>query len=147
MMLFTLGVVLAVAATEPAPVKFTGGSPAAFQTLLDQSPIGAVIICAQTQPLIVTNSLLLRKPVTVRNLKASLAPAVGRTPLLAAAPIELRNIHQVVIRNASVTAPAGNIPAVTDIACAGVQLERVTSNGTPVETPVAVPYNAKTKKK
>jgi hypothetical protein len=361
----TLGVVLAVAATEPAPVKFTGGSPAAFQALLDQSPTGAVIICAQTQPLIVTNSLLLRKPVTVRNLKAGLAPAVGRMPLLvadaenisltgldlhgnydsvnqrdraplihvkrggfriercqfadaskdgimvtpdngtgdivrgsirditgarigrdlvslsggnggqrirdvtvenvhlkkgyqrgavevsdgadnitvrhvsaadavyaidvqdhgavekqtrqpcapntrvliedvtavrckhlirttnhsppahadltlrdftvqncqepvrisnttrvlienlaitndhalAAAPIELRNNQQVVIRNASVTAPAGNVPAVTAIACTGVQLERVTSNGTPVETHVAVPKNAKTKKK
>jgi hypothetical protein len=354
-----------VAATEPEPVKFTGGSPAAFQTLLDQAPIGAVIVCAQPQPLVVTSSLLLRKPVTVRNLKAGLAQAVGRTPLLVAdaenitligldlhgnydsvnqrdraplihvkrggfrieecqfadaskdgiivtpdkdtgdivggiirditgerigrdlvslsggnggqrirdvtvenvhlkkgyqrgavevsdgadnitvryvsaadavyaidvqdhgavdketrqpcapntrvmiedvtavrckhlirtsnhsppahadltlrdftahncqepvrisnttgllienlaitndhaltaAPIELRNNHQVVIRNASVTAPVGKVPAVTAIACTGVQLERVTSNGTPVETPVAVPNNTKTSKK
>ena len=77
-----LGMVRAVDATEPAPVKFTGGSSAAFQTLLDQSPTGAVIVCEQTQPLLVTSSLLLVKPVTVRNLKAGLAPAVRRAPLL-----------------------------------------------------------------
>jgi hypothetical protein len=45
-----LGVVRAVAATEPEPVKFTGGSPAAFQTLLDQAPTGAANIVAQVPP-------------------------------------------------------------------------------------------------
>ena len=72
--------------------------------------------------------------------------AITNDHALTAAPIELRNNHQVVIRNASVTALAGNVPAVTASACTGVQLERVTSNGMPVETPVTVSENAKTKK-
>jgi hypothetical protein len=47
-------------------------------------------------------------------------------------PMELRNNHEVVIRNASVTVPAGKVPAVTASACNGVQLDHVTGNGTPV---------------
>jgi len=61
--------------------------------------------------------------------------------------MELRNNHEVVIRNASVTVPAGKVPAVMASACTGVQLERVTSNGIPVEAPVAATKNPKPEKK
>jgi hypothetical protein len=90
-----------------------------------------------------------QEPVRISNTTRVLIEnlAITNDHALAAAPIELRNNHQVVIRNASVTAPAGNVPAVTAIACTGVQLEHVTCNGTPVETPVAATKNTKPKKK
>jgi hypothetical protein len=72
------------AAEEPAAIKFTGGSEADFQTLLDKAPAGAVIVCEQTKPLEISATLLLRKPLTVRGLKARLQPKVDKTPILIA---------------------------------------------------------------
>lgn len=75
--------VLNAANTETA-ITFTGGSVADLQALLDKAPTGAVVVCAQTKPLEVSTSIWLRKPVTLRGLKANLLPKVGKTPILMA---------------------------------------------------------------
>jgi hypothetical protein len=50
-------------------------------------------------------------------------------------PIELRNDHNVVIRNAIVKMSPEGVPSVTIFACTDVQMQRVTCNGKAVEQP------------
>lgn len=72
------------AAEEGAIFKFAGGNQAELQAVLDKAPAGAVVVCEQTQPLDISMSLLLDKPMTLRGLKARLQPKVGKTPILIA---------------------------------------------------------------
>lgn len=76
----------AAAADKPAgaPIPFRGGSASDFQALLDQAPAGAVIACEQDKPIDVAASIVLRKPVTLRDFKARLLPKVDNTPILIA---------------------------------------------------------------
>jgi len=55
--------------------------------------------------------------------------------LLDESPIELRNDHHVVIRNATVRGTVEGIHVVTINSCTDVQMERVTCNGTAVDQP------------
>ncbi len=71
-----------LAAKEPPATRFTGDSAAAFQALLDQALEGADVVCEQAQPLVVSHSLTIRKPLTLRGLKASLPEKLGQTPIL-----------------------------------------------------------------
>jgi hypothetical protein len=67
---------------EARQFTFEGDSPSALQELLDRVPAGARIVCVQKQPLVVTQSLRITKPVTLRGLKASLPPKLGKMPML-----------------------------------------------------------------
>ena len=80
------GIVLASvhAAEELATIKFTSGTAADFQAIIDKAPTGAVVVCEQTKPIEVSESLLLRKPITIRGLKACLPPKVDKTPIMIA---------------------------------------------------------------
>ena len=72
------------AAEEPATIKFIGGSAAVFQAIIDKASAGAVVVCEQTKPIEVSESLQLRKPITIRGLKACLPPKVDKTPIMIA---------------------------------------------------------------
>jgi hypothetical protein len=72
------------ATEERATIKFTTGSEADLQALLDKAPAGAVVVCEQTKPLEISTTLLLSKPMTVRGLKARLQAKVDMTPILVA---------------------------------------------------------------
>jgi len=71
-----------LAAEGPPTIKFTAGGEADFQALLDKAPEGAVVVCQQAQPLVVTKSLLIGKRMTLRGLKANLPEKLGNTPIL-----------------------------------------------------------------
>lgn len=79
-----LALLSTIAAAEPTTIKFTGGSASDFQALLDNAPTGAVVVCEQSNPLEVSTSILLRKPMTLRGLKANLPPKLGKMPILIA---------------------------------------------------------------
>jgi hypothetical protein len=70
-----------LAGAEPARVKFTGGT-ADLQALLDKVPAGGVVVCEQAEPLVVTKTLTITRPLTLRGLKANLREKLGGTPLL-----------------------------------------------------------------
>ncbi|HUX15864.1 MAG TPA: hypothetical protein VMW52_05290, partial [Phycisphaerae bacterium] len=69
-------------AGEPPTIHFTRGTEADFQALLDKMPEGAVVVCKQTEPLVVSKSLVIRKRMILRGLKANLPEKVGKTPIL-----------------------------------------------------------------
>jgi hypothetical protein len=77
-----VGGVCLAACAGAVEIRFTGGSAADFQSLLDKSPTGAVIVCEQAGPLEVAATIQIQKPVTVRGFKACLPPKRGRTPIL-----------------------------------------------------------------
>jgi hypothetical protein len=79
----------ALAAQTPTPLDFTGRTGAEFQALLDRAPPGAVIDCKQPAPMVVSDSLVVRKPLTLRGLKANLPPKLGRVPVLV---VEAKNV-------------------------------------------------------
>jgi hypothetical protein len=62
-------------------LKFTGGDTE-LQALLDKAPDGAVVMCEQIEPLTVTRTLTIARPVTLRGLKARLPEKLGNTALL-----------------------------------------------------------------
>lgn len=53
-----------------------------LQALLDKAPEGAVIVCEQAQPLIVTRTITITRPVTLRGFKARLPEKLGGMVLL-----------------------------------------------------------------
>ncbi|MHB1037720.1 MAG: right-handed parallel beta-helix repeat-containing protein [Pirellulales bacterium] len=67
-------------AAEPSELKFTGGAD--LQALLDNAPAGAVVVCEQTEPLVVAKTLRIARPMTLRGLKARLPEKLGKTVLL-----------------------------------------------------------------
>ena len=67
------GRIRAFTTMAPTPLDFTGRTEAEFQALLDRVPPGAVIVCKQAAPLVVRDSLVVRKPLTLRG--------QGRPPL------------------------------------------------------------------
>ncbi len=71
----------AVRATEPTTLKFTGGDTD-LQAMLDEAPDGAVVVCEQTEPLVVAKTLRIARPITLRGLKARLPEKLGDTVLL-----------------------------------------------------------------
>lgn len=79
----------ALAAQAPTPLDFTGRTGAELQALLDRASPGAVIVCKQAAPLVVRVSLVVRKPLTLRGLKADLPPKLGRVPVLI---VEAKNV-------------------------------------------------------
>jgi len=72
----------AEAASPPATTRFAAGAQADFQALLDAAPPGAIVVCEQTAPLEVSQPLVIRKPLTLSNLKACLPPKLGKTSIL-----------------------------------------------------------------
>ena len=62
-------------------LKFTGGDTV-LQVLLDKAPDGAVVVCEQTEPLTVTRTLTIAKPITLCGLKARMPEELGDTVLL-----------------------------------------------------------------
>jgi hypothetical protein len=66
---------------EPPTFKFAGGQ-GEFQALLDRVPIGAVVVCEQAEPLVVTKTLTITKPLTLRGLRARLPEKLGGMTLL-----------------------------------------------------------------
>lgn len=70
------------AAEEPATIKFAGGSGSDFQVLLDRVPAGAVIVCEKANPLEITKTLLVNKPVTLRGFKACLPAKLDTTAIM-----------------------------------------------------------------
>ena len=72
----------ALVAGEPPTIRFAGGSQSEFQALLDKSPEGAVVVCQQAKPLVVSKSLTIPRQMTLRGLRAKLQEKVGNTPLL-----------------------------------------------------------------
>lgn len=73
--------VLKALAGDP-PARFTSGSATDLQALLDQAPVGAAIVCEQSRPLVIAATLLVRKSLTLRGLKACLPPELDKTPIL-----------------------------------------------------------------
>ena len=69
-------------AEEPPTIKFTAGGEADLQVLLDKAPEGAVVVCEQARPLVVSKSLTIGKRMTLRGLKADLPEKLGNTPIL-----------------------------------------------------------------
>jgi len=69
-------------AEEPPTIRLTGGSESEFQALLDKASEGAVVVCEQGKPLVVSKSLTIGKPMTLRGLKANLREKMGNMPLL-----------------------------------------------------------------
>ena len=69
-------------AEEPPTIKFTAGGEADLQALLDKAPEGAVVVCQQARPLVVSKSLTIGKRMTLRGLKADLPEKLGNTPIL-----------------------------------------------------------------
>jgi len=65
-------------------LKFTSNETD-LQALLDKAPNGAVLICEQKEPLTVTRSLTLARPITLRGLQARLPAKLGNTVLLVVA--------------------------------------------------------------
>ena len=83
-----VGVLLLIGtACQPAPgtesptFKFTDGQTD-LQGLLDKVPEGAVVICEQAEPLVVTKTITIAKPMTLRGLKARLPEKLGGMVLL-----------------------------------------------------------------
>ncbi len=83
-----LGVLLLTATTclpllgaEPPTVEFTGGE-VDLQALLDKVPEGAVVVCEQAEPLVVSKTIMITKPMTLRGLKARLPEKLGDMPLM-----------------------------------------------------------------
>ena len=74
----------ATLAAGPPTLKFTGVA-ADLQALLDNAPDGAVVLCEQTEPLTVSNTLTITKPIILRGLKARLPDKLGGTVLLVVA--------------------------------------------------------------
>lgn len=72
---------LPVSGVESPTVKFTGGEMD-LQTLLDKAPEGAVIVCEQAQPLVVTKTITIARPLILRGLKARLPEKLGGMVLL-----------------------------------------------------------------
>ena len=71
-----------LAAEDPAAIKFTAGTEADLQALLDKAPEKGVVVCEQTEPLVVSQTLIIRKPITLCGLKAKLPEKLGSTPVL-----------------------------------------------------------------
>ena len=69
-------------AAEPPTIRFTGGSQADLQAVFDSAPEGAVVVCEQTEPLVVAASLTIGKSMTLRGLRANLPEKLGKTPIL-----------------------------------------------------------------
>jgi hypothetical protein len=74
-----IGILVTGFASEPPALKFTGGD---LQTVLNNAPDGAVIMCEQSGPLVVTKTIRIARPVTLRGLKAQLSEKLGDTVLL-----------------------------------------------------------------
>jgi hypothetical protein len=72
---------LPVSGAETPTVKFTGGEMS-LQALLDNVPERAIIVCEQAEPLVVTKTITITKPMILRGLKARLPEKLGGTPLL-----------------------------------------------------------------
>jgi hypothetical protein len=66
---------------EPPVIQFTGGQ-ADLQVLLDKVPQGAVVVCEGAEPLVVTRTLTISRPMTLRGLKATLPDKLGNTVVL-----------------------------------------------------------------
>jgi pectate lyase len=56
-----------------------------LQAVLDKAPAGAIVVCEQTKPLTVTNTLTIAKTLTLRGLQARLPEKLGDTVLLVVA--------------------------------------------------------------
>lgn len=83
-LLIPLGTALAAEASTSPSLTFTKGAETDFQALLDRAPAGATITCTQANPLDISRALVLRKPVTLVDLKARLQPKVDSTSILIA---------------------------------------------------------------
>jgi len=77
------------------------------------------------------------EPVRIRNTTRVLIEnlTITNDRALDSSPIELRNDHNVVIRNATIKVSPEGVPPVTIFASTGVQLEQVTCNDKAVEQP------------
>jgi len=67
-------------AADPPALKFTDGAD--LQALLDKAPAGAVVVCEQTEPLVVAKTIRITRAITLRGLKARLPEKLGDTVLL-----------------------------------------------------------------
>jgi hypothetical protein len=72
---------LPASGAESPTVKFTGGE-VSLQVLLDKVPERTIVVCEQAEPLVVTKTITVAKPMTLRGLKARLPEKLGNTPLL-----------------------------------------------------------------
>lgn len=72
---------LSVSGAELPTVKFTGAATD-LQALLDKVPEGTIVVCEQAQPLMVTKTITIAKPMTLRGLKARLPEKLGGMVLL-----------------------------------------------------------------
>jgi len=75
-----------VPANAPRPVnppilEFNGGN-AELQRVLDAAPVGAVVLCELNEPVVVTNTLTIAKPLTLSGLSARLREKLGDAILL-----------------------------------------------------------------
>jgi len=70
---------LPLSGAEQPTVKFTGGEMD-LQALLDKVPEGAIVVCEQAEPLLITRTITIAKPMTLRGLKARLPEKLGRLP-------------------------------------------------------------------
>jgi hypothetical protein len=73
---------LSVSGAELPSLKFTTGSATDLQALFDQAPPGAVVVCEQTDAVVVAKSLTITRPMSLRGLKAALPKGLGDTPIL-----------------------------------------------------------------
>jgi hypothetical protein len=72
---------LPLSRTPPPTVTFSGDE-VKLQALLDTVPEGAVVIWEQAEPLVVTRTIRITKPMTLRGLKARLPEKLGDMPLM-----------------------------------------------------------------
>jgi hypothetical protein len=84
MVLLAVTVCMAASRVESPTVKFTGGEMD-LQTLLDTVPKDAVVVCEQAEPLVVSATITITRPMTLRGLKARLPEKLGDTPVLVVA--------------------------------------------------------------
>lgn len=64
-----------------AEIEFSGNA-VALQQVLDGAPENATIVCQGTEPIEISKSITITRPLTLKGLKARLPDKLGRTPMI-----------------------------------------------------------------
>jgi hypothetical protein len=68
--------------TNAATVYYNATGETSLQQVIDSAPPGSTIVCESWQPLLLSEPLIIKKPLTLKGLNARLPTGLGRTSLI-----------------------------------------------------------------